>query len=326
MLMVTATQILVIPLLNITLKYSAVMKIPTAVGSASNTWSPPGLGNWGYQWHVKVRDSHNAESGWSETRHFTVTDPTLQITSFSSQVCRPAWNQGDPDKICFCAQTNAGTLQLQINSATDGSENGAWNIINELGTSNYSCNLDSDSPPTLDPKGLATGQHKVRLYARGNGGWANAKTADIVINAASTLRPNTPGLILPQNNSYINLQDVNLQWQSTLRTTGYRLEVSTDVNFNPRLVDINLPASTTSYQMHLDSAYQTVYWRVTATGPNKTNPASGNFHVDIVNPTTSVTGLAPVTYEKNLRSIGAVLMPFQGSVGMTFRCGTQPPG
>ena len=273
--------------------------IPNSGWITSNTWSPPGLSIYGYQWHVKVRDSRGAESSWSETRHFTVNDPNPQIYSFYSQTCRPSWNQGDPDKICFCAQTNTGTLQLQINTATDGSENGTWNIFNELGTSNYNCALDTDSPPTLDPKGYEAGQHKVRLYARMDGGWANAKTADIFINIANNLRPNTPGLIYPTNNSFVNSQDITLQWQSTLRTTNYRVEVSTDAGYGTHLVDQTVSAATTLYNLHLDSAYPDVYWRITANGPYGVNSASGIFHVDMTPPDTTISVSSNISYENN---------------------------
>lgn len=264
----------------------------------SNSWSPPGLSIFGYQWRVKVRDQHGAESGWSETRHFTITDPNPQIYSFSSQTCRPAWNQGDPDKICFCAQTNAGTLQLQINSATDGSANGAWKIFNELGSSNYNCNLDSDSPPTLDPKELETGIHRVRLYARRDGGWAAAKTQDITISVGN-LRPNGPIAQILTNGVYANSQNLTLAWQGTQRTTNYRVEVSQNSSFSTHLVDQTVPAAQTQLTISLASPFPDVYWRVTANGPYGSNSSTNLFHIDVNPPDTTLSVPSAVVFENN---------------------------
>lgn len=85
----------------------------------------------------------------------------IQSTSFNWQWCRDAW--GGPERICFCAQTNARTLRLQVNSATDGSGNGEWQVLNELGTPNYSCATDNDRPPNWTQLEYETGCHLVRL-------------------------------------------------------------------------------------------------------------------------------------------------------------------
>lgn len=50
-------------------------------GWTTNTcWRPSSLDNqyFGYQWRVKARDNKNKESGWSETRHFTIRQPAPQ--------------------------------------------------------------------------------------------------------------------------------------------------------------------------------------------------------------------------------------------------------
>lgn len=272
--------------------------IPNSGWISSNTWSPTGLSYYGYQWHVKVRDNGGAESGWSETRHFTVNDPEPQIYSFYSQVCRPAWNQGDPDKICFCAETNAGTLQLQLNSANDGTGNGEWKVINELGSSNYSCSLDTDSPPTIDPKELTTGTHLVRLYARKDGGWVAAKTQDITISVGN-LRPNLPLAQTLTNGAYTNSQNVTFIWNSTQRTSNYRVEVSSVADFSSHLLDQTLPSTQTQLNFYLDSPYDPVHWKVTSIGPYGSNSASNLFHVDVTSPITSLSVASNTVYENN---------------------------
>ena len=74
---------------------------PNSGWITGNSWSPAWLGNYGFQWRVKVRDARGAESGWSEVRHFNINDPTPQIQSFTWTWCHEPW--GPADKVCFCA-------------------------------------------------------------------------------------------------------------------------------------------------------------------------------------------------------------------------------
>lgn len=63
-------------------------------GWTTNTcWRPSNLDNqyFGYQWRVKARDNKNKESGWSETRHFTIRQPAPQKPDL-----RPATLSGYP--------------------------------------------------------------------------------------------------------------------------------------------------------------------------------------------------------------------------------------
>ena len=260
---------------------------------SSNSWSPQGLGWNGYQWHVKVRDGRGAESGWSNTWHFNLINNEPTIYDFHSETCRASW--GGSEKICFCAQTNAGTLQLQVNTATDGSGNGEWRVLNELGVPNYSCNTDNDSPPNWGQLEGESGTHLVRLYARREGGWANAATRDITVYLPPERRPNNPPLQQPINQAYLNSLAIHFDWNESLRTTGYHLEASTNPGFGTLLVDEQLAVGTTEYDYTLPTDYETVYWRVTATGPYGTNESTNSFYTDIAPPTSAVAALPPVT-------------------------------
>lgn len=72
------------------------------------------------------------ESEWSsQTWHVSLLTNEPQINSFSAVACAADWNQGTPEKICFCSSTNAGTQQIQLNLAPDGSTNGEWIVLNE---------------------------------------------------------------------------------------------------------------------------------------------------------------------------------------------------
>jgi hypothetical protein len=265
----------------------------------SNSWSPQGLGFNGYQWRVKVRDNRGAESGWSpQVWHFTVQTNDPQIYQFYSTTCRPSW--GSPEQICFCAQTNAGTIRLQVNSATDGSANGEWQILNELGTSNYSCSSDNDRPPTWTQLEYETGTHLVRLYARRDGGWENAAHQDITISLPADRRPNTPFRLQPAQAAHVSSRTVQFQWIDTLRTTSYHLIASTNADLSgPLLLDVQLPVGITTYTHTFAEEFATIYWQVTATGPYGANEQSSHFHIDQTPPTSTIAPLPAVTFDNN---------------------------
>lgn len=265
----------------------------------SNTWNPQGLPYSNYEWRAKVRDSRGAESGWSpQTWHFNVLNNNAEIYEFYSTTCRDAW--GGPEKICFCAKTNAGTLQLQVNTATDGSDRGEWRIINELGVPEYRCVDDSDRPPNTNNLEWETGTHRARLYARREGGWANAAYRDITFSLPAQRRPDDPAKLLPANDAHVNSMTVRFDWRDTLRTDDYHLEVSTDPNYGTKLVDQHLGVGVSEYTHTFDSDYETLYWRVKATGPYGTNGGEGSgsrFHIDLEAPGSAVTALPTVTMD-----------------------------
>lgn len=268
--------------------------IPTSGWITSSSWTPPGLGNYGYQWHVKVRDSRGAESGWSETRHFNIESAEAEIYDFHWEWCREAW--GGPEKICFCADTNAGTLRVMVNAATDGSENGEWRIINELGVPDYPCSSDSDNPPNWGQLEAETGTHRARLFARKEGGWDAAATADILITLPADRRPNSPSVRQPTWEGYVSSQTVQLDWIDSLRTTEYRLLVGAnpDPTQSP-LLDVRLPVGTSQYTHTFDDDYETIYGNVIATGPYGTNEGGIRFHIDVESPISAVGAMSAVT-------------------------------
>jgi len=263
----------------------------------SNTWNPTGLPYSNYEWRVKVRDSRGAESGWSpQTWHFNVLNNEPEIYEFYSTTCRDAW--GGPEKICFCAKTNAGTLQLQVNTATDGSDQGEWRIINELGVPEYRCVDDSDRPPNTNNLEWETGTHRARLYARREGGWENAAYQDITFSLPAERRPDDPFMLLPAYDAHVNSRTVRFDWKDTLRTDEYHLEVSTDPNYETKLVDQLLSVGTSEYTHTFDSDHETLYWRVQASGPYGTNGGEGSgsrFHIDLDPPSSAVNALPAVT-------------------------------
>ncbi len=253
----------------------------------SNSWSPQGLGFNGYQWHVKVRDSKGAESGWSETWHFTVYDPNIDITQLDFVPLDPA---GEIVRILACADAPA-TLRVEVNTANDGSDNGEWRTLKELGVQ---CFNDNDAP-TWNTLEYEAGPHLVRVLARGDGGWANAASREAVYTVPANHRPNQPFGQLPENGSYVNSTTVTFKWIETLRTTSHRLQAATDAGFGALLLDQTFSDGTTSYTHTFSSAYETVYWRVIASGPYGTNEAVQSFSIDTTPPVSSITSLPAVT-------------------------------
>ena len=254
---------------------------------ASNSWSPQGLGYYGYQWRVKVRDSHGAESSWSDVRHFTVYNPQITITQLDFV---PLGN-GEQVRIMACASGTANTLKVQVNTANDGSDNGEWRTLKELGVP---CFNEIDAP-VWTILNYASGPHRVRVLARGDGGWENAAVLEKTYTVAANLRPNSPSGILPSDRSYLNSRMVNFQWTETFRTTGYQLQASESATFDTLLLDQTFPADMTQHTQIFSADYATVYWRITAVGPYGTHESNRRFHIDLDAPTSSMTALPPVT-------------------------------
>ena len=268
---------------------------PNSGWITSNSWSPSGLGNYGFQWRVKVRDSRGSESSWSGVQHFNINDPNPQIQDFHWEWCHEPW--GPSDKVCFCAKTTGGGLELKLNSANDGSDRGTWKTIGH-GDTNLNCNNDNDRPPNWGQLEVEAGSYRVRLFARpkGEGGWPAAATADVVVTLPANQRPSPPAGVAPTPDEYVNTKTVRLDWQPGYRTTDYHLQVSLDPNFGTLLVDTHLPPDVSDYTHTFSEEYEAVYWRLIATGPYGTNDLGRRaFHIDLSPPSSTVNTLPAVT-------------------------------
>lgn len=253
----------------------------------NNCWTPPNLQPYGYQWHVKVRDNEGAESSWSNTWHFTIYDPQIDITQLEFVPLDPASEQV---RILACADAPA-TLKVEVNTANDGSANGEWRVLKELGVP---CFNNEDAPVwnTLEYEG---GPHRVRVLARGEGGWESAAVREEVFSVPLDHRPNQPFGQLPTNEAYLASRTVTFDWIETLNTNDYRLEASLVPDFNSLLLGQEFPAGTTSHTYTFDQDYPTVYWRVIATGDYGSNEARLSFHIDLDSPISTMQALSPTT-------------------------------
>jgi hypothetical protein len=97
-------------------------------------WTPPSsLPPGTYEWRVKARDNRGAESDWSDPWHYSVESTGVEINQLYFEPLDPNQEQV---RIRACTTGHAGvniSLSVRVNTATDGSENGEWRIIKELG-------------------------------------------------------------------------------------------------------------------------------------------------------------------------------------------------
>ncbi|MFZ1754030.1 MAG: NBR1-Ig-like domain-containing protein [Caldilineaceae bacterium] len=247
-----------------------------------------GLGPYGYKWHVKVQDSRNLESEWSESWHFTLVNPNLSIKELYFQ----PQDNNERVKIRACTEGQGGvgiTLRTSVNDANDGSGNGTWRILHELGVPCYN---EQDAPiwTVLD---YASGPHRVRVEARGSGsGWDGSAVREEVFNIPSNLRPNNPSGQEPGNNTSQNSRTVQFKWKETWRTTSYRLEAFDNEQYTGTpLLDVSVSAGTTEYAHTFQGNPSVVFWRVTANGPYGSHSSTQRFYIDTTPPVAAVQAL-----------------------------------
>lgn len=250
------------------------------------------LGPYGYQWRVKVRDSRGLESDWSDTWHFTVPNPNLTITQLYFQDQDP---QGERVKIRACTEGQGGvgiTMRVSVNTASNGSDQGEWRIIHELGVPCYN---DIDAPiwTTLDYEG---GPHLVKVEAHGSStSWNGAAVRTETYHVRGDHRPNAPDILAPRYNTLVNSQTVLIDWRDTLRTSSYRLQAATDAGFSTIILDQTLPAGASQYSHTFPAGLGRIYVRVTASGPYGSNMASTQFDIDVEPPVSAIAALPATT-------------------------------
>lgn len=270
----------------------------------SNNVTTAALGPYTYQWRVKVRDSRGAESDWSDNRHFTLVNPSLSITELYFE---PQDGNSEVVKIRACTAGQGGvgiTMRVSVNDANDGSGNGTWHIVKELGVP---CFNDVDAPlwRTLE---FGDGTHRVRVEAHGaDVTWDGAAVREEVYTLPHRRPPspvNQAPVPLSQNFRdpiYLNSRTVTFKWGSTLRASNYTLHVGTapapEGSSTPVLRQV-LSSGVTQYTHTFDQDYPTLYWQVTATN-DKGSSISGDqqIGIDRTPPSCTVAALSGVSYE-----------------------------
>ncbi|MBX3056704.1 MAG: pre-peptidase C-terminal domain-containing protein [Anaerolineae bacterium] len=262
------------------------------------------LGPYSYQWRVKVRDGQGAESGWSDSRHFTLVNPNLTITELYFE---PQDGNSEAVKIRACTDGQGGvgiTMRVSVNDAADGSGNGEWHILKELGVPCF----NADDAPIWFTLPYGDGPHRVRVEAHGSStGWDGAAIREEVYTL-SYRRPPGNDQVAPrpvsgniQEAVYLNSRTISFRWEPALRATSQTLHVST----NPSPKDDPNPvfrqsfaSSVTEHQITFSQDYPTLYWQVEAIN-NAGASASGDqrFGIDRAAPACNIGTLPDTTFE-----------------------------
>jgi murein DD-endopeptidase MepM/ murein hydrolase activator NlpD len=270
----------------------------------SNCVTTDALGPHGYQWRVKVRDSHGAESEWSDTWHFTLVNSNLSIDEMYFE---PQDVNSEQVKIRACTSGQGGvgiTLRASVNDANDGSNNGQWHIIKELGVP---CFNEIDAPVwnTLE---YADGPHLVRVEARGNdSSWDGAAVREETYTLPHR-RPSHPKQVSPVPEShdlrdpiYLNSRTISFDWEPAIRAGSYTLHVGTSPspkNDSDPVFRETFDSSVTQHTETFEEDHATLYWQVTASN-DKGASSSGDqlFGIDRVDPVCTVQPLSSPTSE-----------------------------
>jgi hypothetical protein len=258
--------------------------------------TPSGLGYYNYGWKVKCRDNRGAESDWSDTWHFSLASPDVHINDVHFEPASPSAPYSV--KIHACTDGRAGlgiAMRVSVNDATDGSANGNWHIIKELGVP---CFNDIDAPVwyTLE---YGDGVHRVRTEAfpQDPNVWTGGDTRDDYYTLQRR-RPPSPQQLGPSASDnpfvWLNNATVEFRWNESIRASGYRLIVSPNPNpdLDPSpLVSVNLPPGSISYSADLGGDYPRLYWFIDASNELGDTASTAPFGIDSVSPTSTVSPL-----------------------------------
>ncbi len=190
----------------------------------SSSWKPPLPNeNYIYSWKVKSKNSVGIESSWSKVLNFSITSNQL---AFEGEISFDPSSPSSEDKIkIFATTTGWGgvgvTLKVSVNTANDGSSNGSWIILKELGVPKF----NNEDAPVWDTRGWTNGTYLIRVEAKGPNDpyWQNAtviekkyklinkeveetitdeivesKLADLVVTDLKFYRPQTTEEVTPQ--------------------------------------------------------------------------------------------------------------------------------
>lgn len=269
---------------------------PNSGWIGSNCWTPPGLGPYTFQWHVKVRNtSTNLESDWSTTWHFSIEQSGPSLSDVRFDPASPS--AADTVRIYACA---VDQYEVYVNTATDGSSSGQWRMVTNA------------LPRGCDPNNSANwinwstlpwedGIHLVRFQV-----FKNGLNGGLVLNnwtyQLQRRGPDGVGLLGPSDNLWLNSRTVTFRWNPSPRAQYYNFIAGTDGNQQiGQLVNQTLDSNTTSTTVAFAEAYPSLYWFVGAGNEIGFNGYSRwQIGIDEVAPASAVAALPATTTETNV--------------------------
>jgi pimeloyl-ACP methyl ester carboxylesterase len=284
---------------------------------SGNCVTPGNFGNYWFKWHAKVRDSRGTESDWSEERWFTKESSTVTVTDYHFEPASPS--AADPIVVRVSTSGCAGigvNLKVSVNTAADGSTNGEWRVIGNLGVPQFN---DQDAPRWQTHE-YEDGDHIVRLEV------TSCDNTIQIQDRHYTLLHRKPGVAyplsppcyqpwagaacdlgVPSTKFWSNSRTVFFSWKPALRASDYTLVVGTTDNPNQSTI-LRTTLQGTSYTATFDQDYPTLYWQVWAN--NELGSLDNDrwwFGIDRTPPSSSaVGGPAPsVSYENQFSVVWA---------------------
>ena len=259
------------------------------------------LGPYNYQWRVKVRDSRGAESEWSDSWHFTIVNPNLSVSELYFE---PQDGNSEQVKIRACTTGQGGvgiTMRVSANDANDGSGNGTWHIIKELGVP---CFNEIDAP-IWHTLAYGDGPHRVRVEAHGvNTGWDGAAVREEVYTLPHR-RPASPELVGPGYQPYsqpatkvwLNSRTITFNWKvPVVNATEFTIRARTDSNLDlpgDLLDQPHLPPTQNSFTHTFGDDHPDIWWMVRAINDRGYNDSARLLlGIDRVAPSAAVQPLA----------------------------------
>ncbi len=176
----------------------------------------------------------------------------------------PPPSAADRVRVYACTQGDGGvgvTLKVSVNTAADGTDQGEWRVINELGVPCYN-EIDAPYWGTLE---FADGPHLVRVQARSSSdsSWDDALTAYRVYTLLPRETPAPSTLTEPPDQAQLTSPAMTFRWIGAAGANGYRLQMAVgDDPTDAPLIDVSLPADMTAYTAILPMQAQTYAWRV----------------------------------------------------------------
>ena len=266
---------------------------------STNCVTPNGLGYHGYKWRVRARDSKGAISDWSESWNFNIESGDVTVTDIHFDIPSPSSSEYVRvfAATSGCGGTNIG-LRVMVNTANDGTTNGQWNIIYELGVPI----LTEENAPTWDTRPYEDGTHLVRVLAKGctDATWEDGSFKDQPY-VLQRRKPSWPPPQTPVNGAWLSTRNILFRWDPAIRANSYRLWVS--FNPNPEIspfIDQTLGPDTLSYSHTFGQDHNAVYWKIRAINELGYNESvTYKFGIDLVPPMTAIEPMPDTIHQSS---------------------------